>query len=194
MSDFLNLSKDTDFLDLSKAAPNLKRLRGIISWDMHPVYKDSQSDGFDLDIFLFVLGADGKLSSPPDVCFFNNKVACGGALTVPEDCRSGGSEYFTADLAKIPVDRTSFDVFVFLFEAEKRGQHFGMITNAKFVLVDPDDGDRVIQQYNISQFTGDFALHVGSVVRKDSGWIFQPMGESGAVNPNEVAAGYRRNN
>lgn len=69
----LNLSKSAGILDLSKAAPTLKHLRGVLNWDIHPVFTTNVKKGFDLDIFA-IATKDGKVQDVPgDVAFFNNK-------------------------------------------------------------------------------------------------------------------------
>ena len=57
----LNLSKNTMMLDLTKAAPQLTRLRGLLNWDCHPVHGSSKEYGFDLDVFAFCTDANGSI-------------------------------------------------------------------------------------------------------------------------------------
>lgn len=195
--EFLDLTKSTDFLDLSKAAPSLQKLRGALNWDMHPIHGKDLGNGFDLDIFIFGLNSQNKIRFPQDVCFFNNKVIAGGAISLSEDNRNGVSapgeddEYFLADLNVIPNEVSSLDIFVFINEFVKRQQNFGMMANAKFELKDEESG-AVIQGYNISQFTKGSALHIGSVVRdrKTNTWSFLPVGEVAEADPNQVAKAY----
>ena len=196
MADFLNLDKGAGFLDLSKAAPSLTKLKGTLNWDMHPVHGKDLNAGFDLDIFIFSLNAQRKIQYPQDVCFFNNKITCGGAITIPVDNRtgeddgSGDDEFFIADLSNIPADKVSFDIFVFIHAATARKQNFGMMANAKFELKDEVTGFS-LQKYNISQFTNGTALHVGTIDRNGSGWDFKPVGEAAEADPNQVVQAYR---
>lgn len=196
MTAFLDLNKNTGFLDLSKAAPSLTKLRGALNWDMHPIHGKDLNNGFDLDIFIFGLNAQKKIQFPQDVCFFNNKTICASAIQMSEDNRTGldsapgqDDEFFTADLSKIPADKASFDVFVFIHDATNRRQNFGMMANARFELRNEADGS-LIQGYNISQFTTGSALHIGTVERKGDTWNFNPVGEAAEADPNQVAQAY----
>lgn len=110
--DILDLNKDAPLLDLTKAAPTLQTLRARLNWGMHPVHGASLTDGFDLDIFSFVLNASEKIGGGADVVFFNNKVHCDRAIVLPQDNRTGGEEYCDYTFDRLPLDRRHIDVYV----------------------------------------------------------------------------------
>lgn len=191
----LNLTKNSGFLDLKKVAPSLTKLRGALNWKMHPVNGEDPKKGFDLDIFVFGLNDQKKVSFPGDVAFFNNKWASNNSIGVPKDNQTGkdvpgeDDEYLIMDLTKVPADKHSFDIFVFIHEAAERGQNFGMVSNATFELKD-DVTKNSIQAYNLSQFTTDTAVHIGTVSRNGAGWNFSPVGEAAPADPNQVVQAY----
>lgn len=185
--DILDLNKDAPLLDLCKAAPSLMTLRARLNWGVHPVHGASLTDGFDLDVFSFVLRSNEKISGGQDVVFFNNKVYNGGAIVLPEDNRTGGMEYCDYTLLDLPLDRHHVDVYVCIHEASKRGQHFGMMADARLTL--EADGQPV-QAYQIADYTGKTALHAGRLSRGQGGWTFQPIGEAAAADPNAIAKAY----
>lgn len=185
----LNLTKDAPLLDLAKTSPQLKTLKSEITWLPHPVHGASLTQGFDLDLFAFVLNADSKITSGSDVVFFNNKTY-GNAIVLPEDNRTGGSEYCNYTLANLPATVCYVDIFCFIHEAAQRNQSFAMLTNAKFTLIDSDT-NAVIQQYRIDEFNSDqSALYVGRLSRTPSGWTFNAIGAAASVDPNQVARTY----
>ena len=191
---FLDLNKGTGFLDLSKAAPSLTKLKGTLNWDMHPIHGKDLNQGFDLDIFVFCLNGQKKIQFPQDVCFFNNKSVLGGAVQAPVDNRTGedtgdDDEFVVFDLAKIPADKAAFDIFIFIHDATGRKQNFGMMANARFELKDETNGS-LIQGYAISQFTTGSCLHIGTVERNGDSWNFNPVGEAAEADPNQVAQAY----
>ena len=188
----LDLVKDTPMLDLTKDNPSLRLLRANLNWDMHPVHGKDLNKGFDLDIFVFVLNSQGKITGAQDVVYFKNKVYAGGAISIPLDNRTGegvNDEYADFDLSRIPADKTAADVYVFLHDAEARGQRFEMMTNAHFNLVD-NDSKQVLADFRISQYTNETALHAGRLQRIGDGWGFDPYGEASMVNPNQVVSLY----
>lgn len=187
----LNLSKETAMLDLTKVAPSMKRARGVLNWDMHPIHKANNQQGFDLDIFV-IATKQGKVTGAEDVAFFNNKTIHNGGVFVPRDNRTGDGfddEEVLFELAKVKPEYDALEVFVFLFEADKRQQNFSMIQGGSFSLVDADTGVE-IQKYALQQFANGTALHVGSFKRNASGWGFQPVGDAADANPNQVLGAF----
>lgn len=182
--DILDLNKDAPLLDLTKAAPTLQTLRARVTWNMHPVHGASLSQGFDLDLLGFVLNASEKITGGKDVVFFNNRVYANGAITLLQDERVGGKEECDYSLSAVPTDKMHIDVYVSVFEAAQRGQHFGMMADARLVL--EADGEP-IQTYAISDYAGMTMLHAGRLTRTAGGWTFQPIGEAAVAGPNDVA-------
>lgn len=191
--EMLNLSKTTAMLDLSKVAPSLTKLRGVLNWDVHPVHGASKEYGFDLDVFAFLTGSNGKISGMADVVYFNNMSAYNGAVVLPRDNRTGegdDDEELLTDITKIPAHVHNVEHFVFLHEAVERGQDFSMIAGGAFTLFD-QDGVK-IQEYRLQPFVNGSALHVGTLRRNpdSASWSFQPVGEPGSANPNEVLSAF----
>ena len=184
----LNLSKSAGILDLSKAAPTLKHLRGVLNWDVHPVFTTNVKKGFDLDIFA-IATKNGKVQDVPgDVAFFNNKSIHDGAVSVPHDNRTGegdDDEEVVVQLDKVAADCTSIELFVIIHEAAERNQHFGAIQNGKFTLYNAQNNG-VVQEYSLSQYDGYTSLHIGALNRNSNGWEFQPSGQGYKEDPNQV--------
>ena len=190
----LNLSKDTLMLDLTKVSPSLTNLRGTLNWSTHP--RANQGYEFDLDIFMFLTSKGSIQGSMENVCFFNNKNCYNGAVILPRDNRDGtdaidpatglplDDEEILVDIAKVPAHIDRIEHFVFLHEAEARGQDFSMIAGGSFDLY--DQNDVLLASYKLQNFVNGSALHVGTLERTTNGWGFQPMGESAKANPNEV--------
>lgn len=183
--DILDLNKDAPLLDLTKVAPTLQTLRARLTWGMHPVHGASLTEGFDLDIFSYVLNGAEKISGGADVVFFNNK--SGHGISLPQDQRTGGEETCDYSLHAVPLDKNFVDIYVSIHEAAKRSQHFGMMAGARLAL--EADGS-LVQAYAISEFSGKTMLHAGRLTRTGGGWTFQPIGEAAVATPNDVARAY----
>lgn len=186
----LNLTKDPAMiLNLSKTAPDLVTLRGDLNWEPHPVHANCKKNGFDLDIFIVALNANGKIESGDDVVYFNNKFNANGSISVPVDNQTGegeDDEFFTVNTQTLRADRSQVEVFVFLHEADIRKQNFGMIAEAKFTISNADTGSAIVE-YSLNQNYGtSTALHVGSLVRTGGGFEFHPVGAGGNFGPQEV--------
>lgn len=178
-------------LDLTKSNPSLKRVRGVLSWDESPIHAKSLVEGFDLDIFAFITSG-GKMTIPTDVAYFKNKSPYGGAVSIPRDNRTGegdNDEEIFIEFDKVPSDKDAIELFVFIFDYEKRQQNFSMMQNSFFKLFDADTGT-LIQAYSLQQFATGSALHVGTLKRTGSEWGFQPVGDSAQADPNDVIVAY----
>lgn len=188
----LDLNKSAGVLDLSKAAPNFKTIRGLLNWDVNPVHGKSLTSGFDLDIFAFVLNSSEKIIDGNDVVYHNNKNYGNGTIVIPLDNRTGeGSDDENIDmkLDSIPTDKHHVDVYVFIHEGAVRGQTFGMLSNASFVLSDVENNKELVK-YTLSNYTNETALHVGRFSRNGSAWEFKPTGDVANADANVVVGAY----
>lgn len=181
-------------LDLTKDVPALKKLRGELNWDPHPLFKDSVTQGYDLDIFIFCLNAHGKVDSAADVIYFKNKWNSNRSIGVPVDNQTGegeDDEFFIMDLENIPADKNKFSIYVFIHDAAARGQNFGMVANTRFDLIN-DDTKSVEVRYQVTQqFSNETCLHVADVVRREDGHFeVQPIGAGAVAGPNDVVQLY----
>lgn len=192
MSITLDLNKSSGVLDLTKAAPSFKTIRGVLNWEPHPVHGASLTAGFDLDIFAFILNGSSKITSGSDVVFFNNKSYGGGVVSVPVDNRTGegaDDEYIDMQLNNLPASAEKVDVYVFIHEAAARGQTFGMLANSHFVLNDVENNKELVR-YTLSQYTNETAIHIGRFEKTPSGWTFLPTGDVANADPNLVIQAY----
>lgn len=180
-------------LNLTKDLPSLKKLTARLGWEPHPVTGKSLTAGFDLDIAVFALNANGKLDGGNDVVFFNNPKYTNDSIVLPADNRDGSDHpeeiHFT--LPDVPANRHQLDIYVTIFEAATRKQNFGMVANAFVELVDTETGKQ-IQAYALNEnFSQDTAVHLGSLVRDGSGgWAFNPVGVGASADLNAIAGAY----
>lgn len=194
----LDKNKPAMVLDLTKELPLLKNLRGTLGWDPHPLYQNDVNKGYDLDIFLFGTNSAGKVKDQKNIAYFNEnfKHHYSGAYSVPVDNQTGtdvdgeDDEYFLATLEKMPADIDQLHVYVFIHQAEERGQNFGMVSNARFDIVDEDTGKTVVRYQVTTEFKDETALHVATIARNKGGWEIRPVGVGVVAGPNEVLSAY----
>jgi stress response protein SCP2 len=188
----LDLDKNTLALDLSKT-PDLNTLTVLMKWDERKDFEGSLEAGYDPDLWAFVLNSSGKITSREEIVYYKNQHYHNDAIFLPKDNRVGGGdgESMNFTLNKIDPVHSEVHVYVFLFEARKRGQHFGMMENASVTLYNADDGT-VIQYYSLNKdFSGANAIHLGTLLRGPDGWLFQPVGiGADVVDANIVVGNY----
>lgn len=183
----LNLEKNT-ILDLAKASPGLKEAILGVGWDVARAGGDA-----DLDISVFLLNADGKITSSSDVVFYNNKTAQGVTLT--GDNRTGAGEGDDEQII-LKLDQVSSSVqrivaCVTIDKAIERRQTFGMVDNSYVRLVNKET-DQELARFNLKgDYSTDTAVIFAELVRTDNDWAFHAIGEGKQGDLNVLASLYQ---
>ena len=172
----INLSKGQK-ISLSKEAPGLTHIMVGLGWDINRY--DGNAD-FDLDASAFLMGANGKCTCSGDFVFYNNLEHPSGAVKHMGDNRTGDGEgddeQIFVDLAKIPANIERIAVTVTIFDAEKRRQNFGQVSNAYCRMVNDDTGEEIIRYDLGEDFSIETAMVVGELYRHNGEWKFNAIG------------------
>jgi tellurium resistance protein TerD len=174
----INLQKGQK-ISLEKVAPGI--IAGFIGlgWDTKNV--DTGVD-FDLDVSVFLLGANDKLVSEQHLIFYNN-------LTSPDPDKSvqlmadnrtgageGDDEGMIVDFRKVPQDIQKMTITVTIYEAEQRKQNFGQIMNAYVRLVDVQSKQEVLRYDLDEDYSIETAMILAEIYRKDGEWRVSAVG------------------
>jgi tellurium resistance protein TerD len=145
-------------------------------------------DDFDLDASAILCGADGKMvkkgaggNMPVDFVFYNNQKHPSGSVWSTGDNRTGegdgDDEQLIVVLPKVPAEYQRIVFVVTIYEASKKGQHFGLVNNAFIRIVDADT-NKELMKYNLSEkYQGKKSMIFGEIYRKDDKWKFSAIGE-----------------
>lgn len=182
----LNLSKGVQ-LDLTKAAPTLKNAMVGLGWDVN-----SGGASMDLDVFAILLH-NGKVLGTDDIVYFAQQDT-GKGVRLSGDNRTGegegDDEKMFVSLDKVPSDVTSIAFFVNIYEAEIKGQNFGMVNGAYVRLVN-EDTDKEECIYILNEEGGLYtAFHFANLVRNATGWSFETIGKGMHGDVNTIANQY----
>ena len=164
-------------VDLTKGNPSLKKVMVGLGWDVNAFDSGSQ---FDLDVSVFMLGPNGKCPSDGEFIFYNNLSHKSGSVVHKGDNRTGSGEgddeQVDVDLQKVPpnIERIAFTVTI--YEAEKRRQNFGQVSNAFIRIVNDADGAEVVRYDLGEDFSIETALVVGELYRNGAEWKFNAIG------------------
>jgi tellurium resistance protein TerD len=189
----LDLNKSSGTLNLTKDAPTMKTVRGLLNWDVNVVHGKSLTQGFDLDIFAFVLDSNSKITSGSDVVYYGNKNYVDGSISVPIDNRTGegdNDEHIDLKLDKVPAGKDFVDIYVIIHDAANRGQNFSMMANSSFKLSDVENKVDLVK-YELSQYTNETSVLIGRFSRVGSGWEFTPYGDAAVADPNTIVGLYQ---
>ncbi len=167
-------------ISLSKAAPGLSKIFIGLGWD------ERTTDGadFDLDASVFLLNAAGKARSEEDFVFYNNLKGANGAVEHMGDNLTGGGdgddEVIKVDLRKlesVAPDVVKMAVVCTIYEAERRSQNFGQVSNAFIRIVNDDNNEEIVRFDLTEDYSMETAMVFGEVYRKDGEWRFTAVGQ-----------------
>ncbi len=174
-------------VSLTKEAPGLSAVDVGLGWDAN-----SFSGGeFDLDASVIMLKADGKALSDQHFVFFNNLTSPDGSVTHTGDNTTGegdgDDELIKVSLSVVPpeVDKIVFPVSI--YDADSRGQNFGMVRNA-YIRVMNQAGGAEIARYDLSEDAStETAMVFGELYRNGAEWKFRAVGQGYASGLRGIA-------
>ena len=172
----INLTKGQR-VSLTKDNPGLSRVLVGLGWDVN---KYDGQYAFDLDAEAFLLQANGKLQNSSDLVFYNNLKHSSGAVIHMGDNLTGegegDDEQIEIDLSRVPAGVEKIDITVTIYEADKRKQNFGQVSNA-FVRVVNQSNNQELIRYDLGEdFSIETAVIVGELYRKNGEWNFVAIG------------------
>jgi len=172
----INLSKGQK-VSLSKGNPGLKKIMVGLGWDVNAF--DSGAD-FDLDASAFLAGANGKCRTERDFIFYGNLEHETGAVIHMGDNRTGAGEgddeQIQIDLTMLPENIEKIAITVTIYDADKRRQNFGQVSNAYCHIIDLNNNDEIVRFDLGEDFSIETAVVVGEVYRNNGEWKFNAIG------------------
>lgn len=183
----LDMSKGAT-LDLTKRNPGLKKVVLAAGWDI-----SASGSNFDLDISAFLLGANGKVSSQSNVCYFGNDTASGLHLNGDNLTGEGegDDETMDIDLSAVPADVESIVFAVTIYDAVTRRQTFGMVNNSYVRLLDANSNNKEVCRFRLKDDYSTSTAVIFAKLKRNSGeWEFEAIGEGKQADINGVFAIY----
>lgn len=163
-------------VSLTKVAPHLTRARIGLGWDV----RTSPGTPFDLDASVFLLTAAGKVRSPGDLIFYNNKMSPDGAVTHSGDNQTGAGEgddeTVVVELARVAPDVHKIVVACSIYDGEQRGQSFAHVPRAFIRIVDANTQAEVVRYDLTAQAGTQSAMVFGELTRMGGEWEFRAVG------------------
>lgn len=164
-------------VDLTKTNPSLKKVLIGLGWDTN---KYDGGFAFDLDAAAFLLGESGKVTSEKDFVFYGNLIHpsesvkhLGDNLTGEGD---GDDEQIVVELEKIPASIKKIAFTVTIYDADKRSQNFGQVSNAFIRICDEVTGTELIRYDLGEDFSIETAVVVGELYLNNGEWKFSAVG------------------
>lgn len=183
----VNLQKGQK-INLTKEGGGLRAVMVGLGWDEAPRRGGflglMKPEPIDCDASVILCGGDGKLINRDlnqSVVYFGNLRDASDAIIHQGDNLTGegegDDEQIMVDLRRVPGNIQKMVFVVNIYDANKRGQHFGMIRNAFIRLVDMDNRNEICR-YNLSEdYSGMTGLIVGEIYRRNGEWKFNAVGQ-----------------
>ena len=173
----ISLSKGQK-VDLTKGNPSLKKILVGLGWNVNTF--DSGAD-FDLDASAFMLGSNGRCPTEKEFIFYGNLQHASEAVVHQGDNLTGSEgnnddEQIMIDLTKVPDNIEKIVFTVTIYDAEKRHQNFGQVSNAFIRLVDETNDQELIHYDLGEEFSIETAVVVGELYKHNGEWKFNAIG------------------
>lgn len=171
----INLQKGSK-VDLTKTNPNVTRYVAGLGWSENT----NVGADFDLDVSVFILGADKKRLSDSHFVFYNNLSSPNQAVVHTGDNRTGAGdnddESINVDFSKLEPEAEEIVFVVTIHEAQSRGQNFGQVSNAYIRIYNPDTKEEYMRYDLGEDFSLETAVEFGRLYKKDGEFKFSATG------------------
>jgi len=163
-------------MSITKAAPQLRRALVGLGWDA----RQTSGAAFDLDASCLLINGQNMIGKPQDLIFYNNKQSMDGSILHHGDnltgVGEGDDEQVSVELARVPPEVQRIEFVVSIYEAEQRGQNFGMIQRAYIRILDPDTQQEIVR-YDLTEEACMWScMMFGELYRYGNEWKFRALG------------------
>jgi tellurium resistance protein TerD len=160
-------------ISLEKEAPGLEEVRVGLGWDA--------GENFDLDVSVFLLNKDKKITEDKDFVFYRNETNANSSVIHSGDNLTGEGdgedEFVKVKLSEVPENVEEIVFVCSIFEASKRNQNFGQVNDAFIRLVDTKD-EKEIAKFDLTEdFSIETSITMGRLYRHSGSWKFDAMGK-----------------
>ncbi len=169
-------------VSLSKDRQGLTNLVVGLGWDEVPRKMSffSKPAPIDCDASALLL-KNGKIYDEKEVVYFKNLVHNSGCVRHLGDnltgAGDGDDELIVIELSKVPQEFDAILVFVNIYQALERRQHFGMIENAFIRIVDASTNQEILRYNLTDDYQNMTAIICGEVYKHGGEWKFNAIGQ-----------------
>lgn len=184
----LNLIKG-ERVDITKGT-GIKKINVGLGWDVN----QEGGAAFDLDAMAFCLDKNGKCTSGEDFIYFNHLKHSSGSIVHTGDnltgAGDGDDEVIVFELDKIPTSIEKIAIVICIYEAAKRRQNFGMVSNASARVVNAVDNKELLKYSLTEDFSVETSVIIGEIYRNESEWKFNAVGNGKKAEINDMVKLY----
>ena len=127
-----------------------------------------------------MVDSTGKCPSDKEFIFYGNLEHTSGAIKHMGDNLTGSGdgddEQIEIDLTMVPDNISRIAFTVTIYEADKRNQNFGQVSNSFIRVVNETSGDEIIRYDLGEDFSIETAIVVGELYKHNGEWKFNAIG------------------
>jgi tellurium resistance protein TerD len=172
----VELVKKGQRVDLTKGT-NLSKINVALGWDTN---KYAGGADFDLDVSVFMVNELNKTRDEGDFIFYNNLRHASGAVEHSGDELTGGTEgddeTIKVDLSVMPAYIQKLAFVVTIYEAERRSQNFGQVSNAYVRVYDQITNEEILRFDLGEDFSIETGVAVCEIYKVNGEWKFNAIG------------------
>jgi tellurium resistance protein TerD len=147
-----------------------------LGWDSNA---SSTGESFDLDVSVFLVGANGKVLSDSHFIYYNNLKSPDESVIHTGDNLTGAGdaddEKILIDLSKIVPEVQEICFVVTIHHADTKRQNFGQIRNSFIRIIDQTNTELV--KYELDEdFSIETAVEFGRIYKRNEEWKFEAVG------------------
>lgn len=177
-------------IDLTKGNPGLDKILVGLGWDTNNV----GGQDYDLDVEVFLLGANEKVVSPAHIVFYNNLISPDGAVRHNGDNRTGqgegDDETVSISLSTLSQDVQKIVFAVTIDQAIARQQNFGQVSNAYIRIINEATGQELCRFDLSEDYSTSISLKAGEVYRHNGEFKFGATGTGSTSDLGGLCAEY----
>lgn len=164
-------------ISLTKENPGLKKCLIGLGWDINAF---DSGKSFDLDASAFLVGPNGRCPSDEEFIFYGHLEHASGSVKHMGDNRTGegegDDEQILIDLDAIPANIDKIAITVTIYDADKKNQNFGQVSNSYCRIVDQET-DQELSSFDLGEdFSLETAIVVCEIYRYNGEWKFNAIG------------------
>lgn len=177
-------------VSLTQLAASLQEVAVGLGWDV----QTGPGASIDLDSSAFMVDESGKVPADEYFIFFNNLISPDGAVehrgNNTTGIGEGDDEVMTIRLSTVGPHIQKIVFTVTIYDADNRGQHFGLINNAFIRIVNLRNKQEIVR-YNLTErFQSETAMVFGELYRYKGDWKFRAVGQGFAGGLQAMADTY----
>lgn len=170
-------------INLTKDNSGLSRVVVALGWDEAPRkggFFRKKPEPIDCDASAIML-KNGRWADRDDLIYFGNLRHKSGTVTHMGDnltgAGDGDDEQIIVELARVPAEYDKVVIVVNIYQAYKRNQQFGMISNAYIRLIDARNNSEMCRYNLTDNYQGMTAMIFGELYRHGGEWKFTAIGQ-----------------